>query len=106
MKTGDIVLIPFPFAELTNKKVRPSVVVCETNDAYKDLILCAISSVITPTLSPSDVLLLPDNGLRKNSLLKIDRIVTAKKEDIIAKIGELNDFYLATFREKFKKLID
>ncbi|MEJ7700646.1 MAG: hypothetical protein WKF71_13510 [Pyrinomonadaceae bacterium] len=40
MKTGDIILIPFPFAELTNKKVRPAVVVCETKDVYKDLVLC------------------------------------------------------------------
>ena len=30
MNTGDIVVIPFPFAELTNKKVRPAIVVCET----------------------------------------------------------------------------
>ncbi|CAN5745601.1 hypothetical protein BH20ACI4_BH20ACI4_09690 [soil metagenome] len=38
MKTGDTVLIPFPFAELTNKKIRPAAVVCETNDVYKDLV--------------------------------------------------------------------
>ncbi len=43
MKTGDIVLLPFPFAELTNTKVRPTVVVCETKDKYKDLVVCAIS---------------------------------------------------------------
>lgn len=33
MNTGDIVLIPFPFAEFTNRKVRPAVVVCETADS-------------------------------------------------------------------------
>jgi hypothetical protein len=30
----DIVLIPFPFAELTKKKVRPAVVITETLDSY------------------------------------------------------------------------
>ena len=56
MKTGDIVLIPFPFAELTNRKVRPAVVVCETKDVFKDLVLCAISSVVQPSLSNNELL--------------------------------------------------
>jgi hypothetical protein len=37
MNIGDIILIPFPFAELTNRKVRPAVVIAETNDKYRDL---------------------------------------------------------------------
>jgi len=74
MKTGDIVLIPFPFAELTNKKVRPAVVIC------------AISSVVPSQLSKNEMKL-PSNeitGLRVPSILKMDRIVTAKREDVIA----------------------
>jgi len=87
MKTGDIILIPFPFAELTNRKVRPATLVCETKDVYKDLVLCAISSVIPAKLSENEMLLSVDkeNGLRKESVLKIDRIVTAKEQDVIAK---------------------
>ena len=37
MKTGDIIFIPFPFAELTNKKVRPAVVIALTKDKYRDV---------------------------------------------------------------------
>lgn len=39
MKTGDIILIPFPFTELKNVKVRPAVVITETADRYKDLVI-------------------------------------------------------------------
>lgn len=108
MKTGDIILIPFPFAEFTNRKVRPAAVVCETEDAYKDLVLCAISSVIPPKLSANEMLLNIDkeNNLRKESVLKVDRIVTAKEQDVIAKIGKLNNSDLKKFKEKFKHLID
>ncbi len=108
MKTGDIVLIPFPFAELTNKKVRPAAVVCETKDVYKDLVLCAISSVVPPKLTENEILLVRDNqnGLRKNSVLKTDRIVTAKVGDVIARIGELSASDSEKFREKFKRLVD
>ncbi len=108
MKCGEIVLIPFPFAELTNKKVRPAVVVCETMDVYKDLVLCAISSVVPTNLSENEMLLQVDkeNGLRKDSVLKVDRIVTAKEYDVIAKIGSLDTDYLDKFKEKFKNLVD
>jgi mRNA interferase MazF len=104
MKTGDIVLIPFPFAELTNKKVRPAMVVCQTKDSYKDLVLCAISSVVPTKLTENEMLLRKDkhNGLRKDFVLKVDRIVTAKKQDVIAKIGSLSN----SDKEKFKEFSD
>jgi mRNA interferase MazF len=108
MKTGDIVLIPFPFAELTNRKVRPAAVVCETKDVYKDLVLCAISSVASTDLTDNEMILRVDgeNGLRKHSVLKIDRIVTAKAQDVLAKIGNLSENDLKLFKEKFKNLIE
>lgn len=108
MKTGDIVLIPFPFAELTNRKVRPAAIVCETQDHFKDLVLCAISSVVYSSLSDNEMLLAPTpaNGLRKPSVLKIDRIVTAKRVDLIAQLGELEEADLATFKMKFRELVD
>ncbi|CAN5451799.1 hypothetical protein BH20ACI1_BH20ACI1_18360 [soil metagenome] len=108
MKCGEIVLIPFPFAELTHKKVRPAAVVCETKDVYKDLVLCAISSVVPSDLTENEILLKANkaNGLRKDSVLKIDRIVTAKNHDVIAKIGELSNLDLESFKKIFKGLID
>ena len=107
MNTGDIVLIPFPFAEFTNRKVRPAVVVCETKDVYKDLVLCAISSVMPSKLTENEMLLKIDkvNNLRKDSIIKIDRIVTAKEQDIIARIGKLNNSDLQKFKEKFRELV-
>ena len=108
MKTGDIVLIPFPFAEFTKRKVRPAAVVCETKDAHKDLVLCAISSVVPPKLTENELLLSIDkeNNLRKDSVLKVDRIVTAKEQDVIAKIGKMSDADLKEFKKKFKGLVD
>jgi hypothetical protein len=43
MKTGTILLIPFPFSELTDIKVRPAVVIALTKDKYADIILAAVS---------------------------------------------------------------
>lgn len=108
MKIGEIILIPFPFAELNNKKVRPAVIVCETKDKYKDLVVCSISSVVPTILGANEIRLQPDqiNKLRAVSVIKVDRIVTVKQHDVIAKIGKLNTDSLAAFKEKFKGLTD
>ncbi len=107
-KTGDILLIPFPFTEHTGlKKVRPSVVVCETADGYNDIVVCAISSVVPPVLSRNDIELQmsPQNNLRKTSILKVDRIVTIKANDVIKQLGVLDADDLSLFITKFKDLV-
>ena len=108
MTTGDIIPILFPFTNFVNRKLRPTVVVCETQDIYKDVVLCAISSVLPTVLSINEILLKPDktNGLRKNSVLKTDRIVTAQSQDIISVLGKLSESDLQNFKIKFKLLVD
>ena len=108
MKTGEIILIPFPFAEYTNRKVRPSVLICLTKDKYKDLVVASISSVVPDRLSENEILVYPDktNSLRAKSVIKVDRMVTVKAEDMIAHIGKLGKNDLAEFKRRFKKLVD
>jgi mRNA interferase MazF len=57
MKIGDIVLIPFPFSEFTQTKLRPAVVITETSDKYKDIVLSAISSVLPDKLTEREFVL-------------------------------------------------
>ncbi len=101
MKTGDIILIPFPFAELNNKKVRPAVVITETDDKYRDLVVSAISSVVPASIAHREILLNPDkkNNLRVDSIIKVDRIVTLKRDDKIADLGKLSKSELKMFRK-------
>jgi mRNA interferase MazF len=108
MKPGDIILVPFPFAELTNRKVRPCVVVCETKDKYRDVVVSAISSVVPNELNENEILVEADstNNLRATSIIKVDRIVTIKKTDILARIGKLSERHLNEFITKFKNLVD
>ena len=107
MKTGDIILIPFPFAEVTNKKVRPAVLITETSDKYKDLVLSAISSVVPDSLNKNEILINPSttNNLRVQSVIKVDRIVTLKRKDMIANLGKLSSNEIDYFTLTFKGLI-
>jgi len=107
MKIGEIILIPFPFADLTKKKVRPAVVITETDDIYKDLVVSAISSVVPPSISKREMLLKANkiNNLRIDSVIKVDRIVTLKKEDKIADLGKLSARELAEFKIILSEII-
>ena len=108
MRTGDIVLISFPFSELTNAKVRPALVITVTRDKYPDLVLCAISSQVPSQISSNEFLLTPSalNRLRVTSVLKIDRIFTLKAEKVVATLGTLSATELVRFRIIFKSLVD
>jgi mRNA interferase MazF len=105
MKFGDVILIPFPFAELTQLKVRPAVVIAETADSYHDIIVAAISSVVPETLSRNEVLIQPSkvNGLRVESVIKVDRLVTTKRRNIIAEMGKIertaSDILMSIFQK-------
>lgn len=108
MRTGGIVLIPFPFSEINNVKIRPAVVIAETKDKYKDIILSAVSSQIPALLSSAEILIKPDslNGLRVASVIKVDRIFTLKTEKIITKLGRLSLKNTNEFCRVFRELVD
>ena len=107
MKTGDIVLVPFPYSDLENVKVRPAVVVTITKDKYNDIVVCAISSVIPNQISDNEMTIKHNslNKLRVDSILKVDRIVTLKQKDKIANLGKLSSAELKTFKTKFSSLV-
>ncbi|MBW6534798.1 MAG: type II toxin-antitoxin system PemK/MazF family toxin [Mariniphaga sp.] len=107
MTIGDIILIPFPFAEFNQKKVRPAVVITETADKYKDVVVYAISSVVPSKTSLREFIVFPGgtNRLRVKSVVKSDRIVTIKREDIIAELGKLSEFELNTFKSILAEMV-
>ena len=108
MKTGDIILIPFPFTNLTTSKARPAVIVTITKDYYKDVVIAAISSVLPNQLTDNEMIIQPStsNKLKVKSVLKIDRLATVKQVDMIAPLGKLNASELNVFQAIFKKLVD
>ncbi|MGF7139763.1 type II toxin-antitoxin system PemK/MazF family toxin [Roseimarinus sediminis] len=108
MRTGDIILIPFPFAESNRVKARPAVLISKTADLCMDFVLAAISCVIPKQLSRNEMIIYPDsiNNLRAVSVIKIDRIVTLKANSVIARLGQLKKDELIVFKRKFRELVE
>ena len=107
MKIGDIILIPFPYSELSNVKVRPAVVLTITDDKYKDIVVSAISSVVPAKISKREIVLQPNkiNKLRAVSIIKTDRIVTLKEENKIADLGKLSSTELLNYKRILSEMI-
>jgi mRNA interferase MazF len=87
-----IVLIHFPFTDLTDSKLRPALVIHESEN---DVVVAFISSKIPNHLLDSDFLVSMDHpafhstGLKVASVIKFDKIATVSKDLIEGEIGEI-----------------
>ncbi len=88
MAKGDIVLITFPFTDLSGTKLRPAVVLIDSQD---DLTDCFITTQ-TQWQEKNDLLINPttSNGLRKKSLIRISKIATLDKTLAKGLLGKLD----------------
>lgn len=102
MARGDIVLITFPFTDLSGSKLRPAVSLIETK---LDLTVCFITSQIG-FAEPSDIQIFPNpsNGLKKQSLIRTSKIATLDK--LLAKglLGKLSDLEIRELDSRLRTL--
>jgi len=89
---GKIVLIPFPFTNLTASKFRPALVLFE---GEKDVVVAFISSRVPREPAPTDIIVDESNpefeqtGLKMASVIKLDKVATISKDLILGEIGEI-----------------
>jgi len=102
---GDVVVIPFPFSDLTQAKRRPALVVADLEG--DDLILCQITSK-----SIKDIYAIPidDNnfktgGLRQQSNVRPNRIFTADSHIVLYRVGSIKINKLDEVIEKIIEIL-
>ncbi len=93
MEKGDIVLVRFPFSDIFSKKLRPALIMAEESK-FKDIILAFITTQFDQK-EKYDIILTADSkdfkktGLKKESLLKLNKLTTLNRKMIVGKIGSL-----------------
>ena len=87
MVKSDIVLVPFPFTDLTGNKKRPALVLIAGN---LDVTVCFLSSQLH-WKEKTDLLLHPsiENGLKVTSLVRLGKIATIDKSLVLGKMGAI-----------------
>lgn len=88
---GEIVLVPFPFSDLTASKLRPAV--CLAAAGRGDWVLCQITSKAygdstAQVLEAADVVL---GGLQVVSFARPGKLFTAHESLIVRSVGKLSD---------------
>lgn len=88
---GDVVVVPFPFSDLSSSRKRPALVLA--NLKGDDLILSQITSqnifdLYSVNLGIDDF---AQGSLNKKSNVRPNKIFTADKNIILYKIGKLSD---------------
>jgi mRNA interferase MazF len=93
---GKIVLIQFPFDDLSDLKVRPAYCLTNAIGDYKHVIFSLITSRIPTTLLDTDLVIdltHPDfnlSGLRQPSTIRLDHLITLRQSMIRRELGSLS----------------
>jgi mRNA interferase MazF len=101
---GDVIVVPFPFSDLSNSKRRPALVLA--NLESDDLILAQITSKdifdsYSIEIKSNDF----SNGtLNKKSNIRPNKIFTADKDIILYKIGRLTDKKMGEITNKIVEI--
>jgi mRNA interferase MazF len=91
-----VVLVPFPFDDLSAAKVRPAVCLTDPIGLHRHVVLAFISSQVPTDLQTTDLVMdagQPDfamTGLRVSSTLRLHRLLTASTSIIRRELGVLS----------------
>jgi mRNA interferase MazF len=95
LRRGDVVLVPFPFTDLTTKKLRPAVII-SVDPQKTDVVIAFISSVVSPAeISETDYLLsegsphFAQTGLKKGSIFRMRKLLTIERNKIVRRLGKV-----------------
>jgi mRNA interferase MazF len=102
MEKGDIILIPFPFTDLSGNKKRPALVLVSGD---MDITVTFISTQIK-WKEDTDILLRPTkkNGLKKESLVRLSKLATIDKDLAIGLIGRVDKDTIKSINQNLIKI--
>lgn len=110
MNCGDIVLVHYPFTDVSGSKLRPAIVVsADVFNQGDDLVLVPISSVPAPD-DPHAMLVedadpvFPRTGLKRSSTIKWTKPVTLSKTILERRLGCLSEPHLSSLRTKIQSI--
>lgn len=96
-------LVPFPFTDLSGQKVRPALVLYASRKGENCIVAFITSSTGGKKLYPFDIPVSASrrNGLKVDSMIKIDHFATLQKKVVL---GELGMVELSVMIEANRKL--
>ena len=103
MRKGDVVLIPFPFTDLTGSKLRPAIVLVATG---LDVTVCFVTTQLK-WQEDTDVVLAVSAaaGIKQPSLIRTSKIATLDTSLVVGRLGRLAATELAELDSQLKVVL-
>ena len=105
---GEIIIVPFPFTDLSTIKQRPVLILSNNyyNNSTQDLITCGI----TLNIQENNTLLINNEDLANGEIpltsrIKVDKLFTLHKSIVKKKLGKINVETFAKVKEELFNLI-
>ena len=105
-----IVLVAFPFDDLSRHKVRPAVCLTDEIKPYKHVVLAFITSNVSSNPSETDFVIdssdagFAQTGLKVSSTIRLHRLMTVSKELVVSELGELSRIQQTEVRTRLQRL--
>lgn len=109
---GEVVVLPFPYTDLSSSKQRPALVVSPAwyNDEGPDALFAYVTSVEQPEDDPFSIPLteegLADGRLVKPSWIRTDKLFTLEQTLVRKPVAQLDEPTLALVRRLVASLVD
>ena len=105
-----VVIVPFPFDDLSGQKARPAVCLTDEIQPYGHVVLAFITSKLSANPSVTDFVIdLQDTdfaltGLKVSSTVRLHRLMTVNSKIITRELGEVSKNQQAEIENRLRKL--
>jgi len=106
-KSGQIVLFPFPQANLASGKTRPALLLGKLPGPYSDWLICMISSQMHQYIKDFDEIVdtsdpdFANSGLKTSSVIRVGRVAVVEENILLGAVGEIDAERLKRIKKKF-----
>jgi len=106
MIEGQIVLVPFPYIESDEIKLRPAVLLKQLPNTYEDWLLCMITTKLHQEIKDLDIIIDDEDvdfkasGLKQKSLIRVSRLAIVNKDQIPGILGNISVERLGNIKTK------
>ena len=105
-----VVIVPFPFDDLSGQKARPAVCLTDEIQPYGHVVLAFITSKLSVNLSVTDFVIDSQDvdfaltGLKVSSTIRLHRLMTVSSKIITRELGELSNNQQTEIENRLRKL--
>ena len=107
-----VVIVPFPFDDLSSQKVRPAVCLTDEIKPYGHIVLAFITSKVSATPADTDFVIdsqgadFAQTGLKVSSTIRLHRLMTVSKQIIKRELGEISQNQRTEIENRLRKLFN